>query len=76
MKLIEQLKLLEVLKLDYSLIDVKTGEVIKDIKSVIQGNGNTTEPMSIWEIQQYNKLYGWTPPSGFTRKQIDDYVPT
>ena len=58
----------------YSLIDTKTGEVIKDIKSVIQGNGNTTEPMSVWEIQQYNKLYGWTPPSGFTRKQIDDYV--
>ena len=58
----------------YSLIDTKTGEVIKDIKSVIQGDGSTTEPMSIWEIQQYNKLYGWTPPSGFTRQQIDDYV--
>jgi hypothetical protein len=58
----------------YSLIDLKTGEVIKDIKSTSQGNGSTTEPMSVWEIQQYNKLYGWTPPSGFTRKQIDDYV--
>lgn len=58
----------------YSLIDVKTGEVIKDIKSAIQGDGNTTEPMSVWEIQQYKKLYGWTPPSGFTRQQIDDYV--
>ena len=30
--------------------------------------------MSVWEIQQYNKLYGWTPPSGFTRQQIDNYV--
>ncbi|MCK9320357.1 hypothetical protein, partial [Methanoculleus sp.] len=59
----------------YSLIDLKTGEVIKDIKSTSQGNGTaTTEPMSVWEIQQYNKLYGWTPPSGFSRKQIDDYV--
>lgn len=58
----------------YSLIDTKTGKVIKDIKSVIQGDGSTTEPMSVWEIQQYNKLYGWTPPSGFTRQQIDDYV--
>ena len=56
----------------YSLIDTKTGKVIKYIK--IQGDGSTTEPMSIWEIQQYKKLYGWTPPSGFTRKQIDDYV--
>jgi len=35
---------------------------------------NSRETMSVWEIQQYNKLYGWTPPSGFTRQQIDDFV--
>lgn len=60
----------------YSLIDTKTGEVVKNIESISgggSGNGNE-KSMSVWEIQQYSKLYGWTPPSGFTRKQIDDFV--
>lgn len=60
----------------YSLIDTKTGEVVKNIESILGGgSGNGNEKiMSVWEIQQYSKLYGWTPPSGFTRKQIDDFV--
>lgn len=60
----------------YSLIDTKTGEVVKNIESISgggSGNGNENI-MSVWEIQQYSKLYGWTPPSGFTRKEIDDFV--
>ena len=60
----------------YSLIDTKTGEVVKNIESILGGgSGNGNEKiMSVWEIQQYSKLYGWTPPSGFTRKEIDDFV--
>lgn len=60
----------------YSLIDTKTGEVVKNIEAISgvgSGSGNE-KSMSVWEIQQYSKLYGWTPPSGFTRQQIDDYV--
>ena len=30
--------------------------------------------MTLWEIGQFERLYGWTPPSGFTRSQLDQYI--
>ena len=37
-------------------------------------SGDLEKPMTLWEIGQFERLYGWTPPSGFTRSQLDQYV--
>ena len=41
---------------------------------VIPGITDPGEPLSINQIEQFRRAYGWTPPLGFTSSQLTQYI--
>lgn len=55
----------------------EAGVFLEEEKNTAGGVGKTTKeekPLTMWEISEFKRNYGWTPPYGFTQSELEQYM--
>jgi hypothetical protein len=53
---------------------VAAGTSLQPSEKVNSSTTDSEKPLSIYDIAQFNRNYGWTPPLGFTQSQLTQFM--